>query len=221
MDILVIVKRIDMSDNSPTKKLMDIADKTALDLAIGLRDKHGHGNSTVSVLCIAPAVASDVIRECYSLGADTAYMLSDPAFESIDLNGLISLLSGGIGFIGKCDAIIMASTSDDTVLVDVGKKLAEMIKFSHYSGVDSFEGTSNKIILKGKKGEKEIVEAPVLINLACDEEQYIHNAMRIMKAFKKEIRMITAKDLELKNKAENNIESENFVLNTNSKKNKY
>lgn len=199
MDIVVIVKRIDSSAGSATGKMMDIGDKTALDMAVSLRDRYGHGNSTVSALCIAPVEASDIIRECYSLGADTGYLLSDPAFESIDLNGLIDLLYSAIKAIGKCDMVVMASPSDDTVLVEIGKKLAGMLGFKHFSGVDSYDGVSNtKVSLRGKGAQREVIEPPAVINLACDLEQKIYNAMRIMKAYKKEINVLTAKDIKLK-----------------------
>lgn len=196
MDIVVIVKRIDTSDSSPTGKVMDIGDKTALDMAIILREKHGFGNSKVSVLCIAPVDAAEIIRESYAIGADTGYLLSDPMFESIDVNGLVGLLHSAVNKLTKCELIIMASHTGDDLTIDVGNKLATSLGFKHVKNVEKFESAhGNRIAVTGKNQEREIVEIPVLINLVCDSEQKVHNAMRIMKAFKKDVKIWTAKDL--------------------------
>lgn len=197
MDILVIVKRIITSEDSPTNKMMDIADKTAVDMAINIRDRHGQGRGSVSVLCIAPIESSEIIRECYSLGVDTGYLLADPLFESLTLDQLIMLLYHGIKKVENYDVIIMPSTSNDTVIVDIASKLAEMLNIRHIANVDSFDGAgTSRLSLKGKKiNDKEIVEPPLMISMTVDAEQKIYNAMRIMKAFKKEVRVITSEDI--------------------------
>jgi electron transfer flavoprotein beta subunit len=196
VDIVVIVKRIDTSDSSPTGKAMDIGDKTALDLAITLREKHGFGNSRVSVLCIAPVDAAEVIRESYAVGADIGYLLSDPMFESIDVNGLVGLLQSAVNKLGKCDLVIMASHTGDDITIDVGNKLANSLGFKHVKNIEKFEAAhGNRITTISKNEERSIVEVPALINLVCDSEQKVHNAMRIMKAFKKDVKIWTSKDL--------------------------
>lgn len=199
MDILVIVKRILTSEDSPTHKLMDIADKTAVDMAINIRDRHGQGRGSVSVICIAPIESSEVIRECYSLGVDTGYLLADPLFESLTLDQLIMLLYHGIKKVDNYDVVVMPSTPNDTVLVDIAGKLADMLNLRHIKNVDSFDGAGpTKLSLKGKKiNDKEIVDPPLMISLLCDAEQKIHNAMRIMKAFKKEVRVITSSEIRI------------------------
>ncbi len=201
MNIVVIVKRINAPSNaSPSQKVLDVGDKIALDMAIGVREKCGVGNSHVSALCIAPVEDSDVIRECYSLGADVGYLLSDPLFEQLDLDGLIGVLSSSALKIDNCDVLVMVSASNDAVTIDVGRRLAEMLKFKHASNVDAFDCQGNsRIVVKRanpKNGpEREVIELPVLINLNCDSPLVVHNAMRIMKAFKKEVKIWTHKDL--------------------------
>ncbi|MFN8577251.1 MAG: hypothetical protein U0354_10375 [Candidatus Sericytochromatia bacterium] len=197
MDILVIVKRILTSEDSPTHKLMDIADKTAVDMAINIRDRHGQGKGSVSVICIAPIESSEIIRECYSLGVDTGYLLADPLFESLTLDQLIMLLYHGIKKVDSYDVVIMPSTSNDTVLVDIAGKLADMLNLKHIKNIDSFDGAGpTRLSLKGKKiNDREIVEPPLMISFSCDAEQKIHNAMRIMKAYKKEVRVITSSEI--------------------------
>lgn len=198
MDIVVIVKRIDSSDNSPTGKVMDIGDKTAIDFAISLREKYGLGNTRVSVICIAPYEASDVIRECYGLGVDAGYLLSDPMFEQIDVEGIVNILFSALTKLNGCDLVLMASPSNDTITVDLGNKLARLLGFKHLKQVEHLDGYGNRVVVRGKNiSDREIVELPALINLSCDSEQKVFNAMRIMKAFKKEVKVFTSRDLNM------------------------
>ena len=196
MHLAVIVKRIDISDNSPTNKLMDIGDKTAIEFAVNVRDKNEKANSKVSAICIAPSESSEVIRECFSSGADHGYLLDDKTFESVNLDGLITLLNKTVTHLENCDVVLMSSPSSDNVTVSLGKKLADALNFKHIPYVESIERLSHsKLLVRTKKGT-EVVEIPVLINLACDLEQHIPNASRIMKIYKKEVTILNAKDLD-------------------------
>lgn len=194
MDILVIVKRIDTSEDSPTNKLMDIADKTAVDMAINIRDRHGQGRGSVSVLCIAPVESPEIMRECFSLGVDQGYLLADPLFESLSLDQLTMLLFHGIKKVENYGVVVMPSTSNDTVITDIASKLANMLDIRHVKNIEGFDGAgATRLSLKTLgKDDKEIVEPPLMISLVCDAEQKIHNAMRIMKAYKKEIIVINS-----------------------------
>lgn len=210
MDILVIVKRIDTSEDSHTNKLMDIADKVAVDMAINIRDRHGQGKGSVSVLCIAPVDSSEIIRECFCLGVDSGYLLADPLFESLSLEQLIMLLYHGIKKVESYDVVVMPSSASDTIIPDIAGKLASMLDLRHVKEIDSFDGAGmTKLSLKGPRiSEKEIVDPPLMISLMCDAEQHIPNAMRIMKAYKKEVKVITSETI-----SENdlNTDSEKFV----------
>ena len=196
MHLAVIVKRIDTSDNSPTNKLMDIGDKTAIEFAVNVRDKNEKANSKVSAICIAPSDSSEVVRECFSFGADEGYLLDDKSFESVNLDGLINLLHKTIEHLQNFDVVLMSSPSTDNVTVSLGKKLADALNYKHISHVESVERLSHsKLLVRTKKGT-EVVEIPVLINIACDLEQVIPSASRIMKIYKKEVHILNAKDLD-------------------------
>ncbi len=197
MDILVIVKRIDTSEDSHTNKLMDIADKSAVDMAINIRDRHGQGKGSVSVLCIAPVDSTDVIRECFSLGVDQGYLLADHLFESITLDQLIMLLYHGIKKVETYDVVVMPSTASDNIIPDIASRLASMLDLKYVKQIDNYDGAGpTKITLKGPKiNDREIVDPPLMISMICDDEQKIHNAMRIMKAYKKEVKVITSEHI--------------------------
>lgn len=60
-------------------------DKNALEAALQLKDKYG---ANVTVISMGPPQAKTALKECLSMGADKAVLISDRAF-------------GGSGYIGN------------------------------------------------------------------------------------------------------------------------
>lgn len=56
-------------------------DKHAIEAAVELKDRFG---GKVSVLCMGPPMAEEALKEAMSMGADTAYLLSDRIFAGSD-----------------------------------------------------------------------------------------------------------------------------------------
>lgn len=55
-------------------------DANALEAALQLKDKDPEGTS-VAVLTMGPPQATYMLRECLAMGADEAYLLSDPCIR--------------------------------------------------------------------------------------------------------------------------------------------
>lgn len=194
MNILVIVKRNESTQNKNIS--IDFHDRMAVELAVAIKEKSFIYPVSVSVICVAPTDSANVIRDCFALGADNAYLLDDKSFETVDIDGLIRLLSKGIKKVNP-DIVVMASNSNDDVLISLGKKLAETINYKHLSGVDDFDGNDKRISAKLRNKQDKIpLEERVLLNLSLDIEKPFPNAKRIMKLFKKEVIVFNARDLD-------------------------
>lgn len=197
MNIVVIVKRTDPAQSQDRTNAIDFYDRVAVETAVEIKEKSFMVPTTVSAICIAPVESSQVIRECFALGADDAYLLDDPQFEKVDLDGLIKVLARGIKKAGNVDLIVMGGSSKDTVLINLGKKLAENLGFKHMPNIDDLDGYDGKIFAKVRNKDKAPINYPVLVNLSTDIEYNLSKAQKIMRLFKKEVKILNARDLEL------------------------
>lgn len=196
MNISVIVKRMGIHDGS-NKKMMDIADKIAIDQAVFIKERDEKTATKVSALCIAPPEDSEILRECFAFGADEGYLLNDPKFEKVGLEGLITVLYKAIKNIDSNGVVILTSSSNDPVTASLGKALADVLGYKHVYNVEKFEMHYRKLYVRRKgQSENEHIETPVVINFISDAEQKIDNAVRIMKVFKKEVKVLNARDLD-------------------------
>ena len=61
--------------------IMNPDDKAGLEAALRLKDELG---AHVTVISMGPRQADTVLREALAMGADAAYLLTDPAFSGAD-----------------------------------------------------------------------------------------------------------------------------------------
>lgn len=107
MKILVCIKPVpdpdkygDLRIDPETRRLVregiptviNPCDRNALEAALQLRDAHG---GTVTVLSMAPGFSRDKMLESLAMGADEAYLLSDPAFGGADTLATSYVLAEG------------------------------------------------------------------------------------------------------------------------------
>ncbi|MDR2132783.1 MAG: electron transfer flavoprotein subunit beta/FixA family protein [Clostridiales Family XIII bacterium] len=113
------------------------ADKNALETALGIKDGLG---ASVTVIGMAPDFTRERIRECLAMGADEAYLLSDPAFGGADTYATSYALAKGVEKLGFTpDLILAGSASADGATAHVPVQLAEWLKLPHVSNVSSVE----------------------------------------------------------------------------------
>lgn len=128
MNILVCVKQVPDTTEikiDPVKhtliregvpSIVNPFDACALELAVRLKEKEG-GN--VYVVSMGPAQAKNALKECLSVGADQAFLVTDRAFGGSDTLATSYILSRAIGAIekktgGKID-VIFAESRPSTV----------------------------------------------------------------------------------------------------------
>lgn len=100
-------------------------DLNALEQALRIKDKNP--GTTVSILTMGPARASEVIREGMYRGADNGYLLTDRAFAGADTLATSYALATAIKKIGGYDLIIGGRQAIDGDTAQVGPQVAEKL----------------------------------------------------------------------------------------------
>jgi len=168
------------------RKISDF-DKNALEEAVRLKEKLG---GEVTVVTVSPEDATMTLREALAMGADKAYMVSDPSFEKSDTLVTSHILS---------EAILCGEASVDSYSAQVGSRLAERLGIPQitYARKLSLEGN----IVTAERSLEDCYETvraktPALVTVTGEiNEPRIPSLMAIMKATKKEIVAWKAGDL--------------------------
>src|SRR5512136_282906 len=79
-------------------------DVYALEEGVRIKEKHG---GTVTVITMGPPQAADALREAISLGADSAYLVSDRAFAGADTLATAYAVACAVRHLGGADIILM------------------------------------------------------------------------------------------------------------------
>lgn len=134
MNILVCVKqvpdtteiKIDPVRNTLIRtgvpSIVNPFDSYALELAVRLKEKHG---GTVTVISMGPEQAKAALKECLSVGADKAILVSDRKFGGSDTLATSYILSSVIKDLGEFDIIFCGKQAIDGDTGQVGPEIAE------------------------------------------------------------------------------------------------
>ncbi|MCW3992944.1 MAG: electron transfer flavoprotein subunit beta/FixA family protein [Candidatus Bathyarchaeota archaeon] len=179
------------------KKISDF-DKNAVEEAVHIKEKLGGEVFTVTV---SPEDAKTTLREALAMGADKAYIISDPIFENSDTLATSYTLAEAVKKIGTFDIIFCGEASIDSFSAQIGPRLAERlgVPVITYARKVSLEGDA-VTVERGLEDCSETVKAkmPVLITVTKEiNEPRTPSYMAIMNAFKKEVVIWKAADLNI------------------------
>lgn len=201
MEILVCIKPVpdpdkygDLRIDPETKRLVregvpaviNPADKNALEEALRLREQFG---GSVTVLSMAPAFSRDRMVESLAMGADRAFLLSDPLFGGADTYVTSRVLAEAVRKIAASseaaeaagsteaagtagapgfDLILAGNESADGGTSHVPAQLAEWLELPHICGARSLEVTSTG---GEAAGDVSGAEADAVLRAACKSEE--------------------------------------------------
>ncbi|MEM4288533.1 MAG: electron transfer flavoprotein subunit beta/FixA family protein [Candidatus Caldarchaeum sp.] len=112
-------------------------DLNALEEAIRIKEKHG---GKVVLVTAGHDVKTLLVRECLAMGADEAYVFSDPAMRRADGHVTAAVLAKIIEKkMGKWDLILCGEASLDENAYQTGPRLAEIFNIPHVSYVNKLE----------------------------------------------------------------------------------
>ena len=157
-------------------------DKVALEFALQLKDKYG---GKVTAVTMGPPRASDILRECLFMGADSVYIVTDRKFAGADTLATSYVLSEAVKKIGNFDFVFAGRQAIDGDTAQVGPQTAEKLGIPQITyGEEILDIKNSKVTVKRKiDGGTEVVECklPVLITvLKGAAEPRPFSAKRIM-----------------------------------------
>ena len=180
LKILICVKqvpdtteiRIDPVTNSLIRagvpSILNPFDSYALEAAARIRDKHP--GTEIVVMSMGPEQASVALRECLSIAADRAYLISGRAFGGSDTLATSYILSQAIRAVerqeGRFDAIFCGKQAIDGDTAQVGPELAEHLGYPQVTyGLEAeMNGTTLKVRRETESGYQIVaVQMPCLI----------------------------------------------------------
>lgn len=124
-------------------------DGYALEAAARIKDQHP--DSTITVICMGPNQAKEVLKESLAIAADKAYLISDRKFGGSDTFCTSYILSEAIKEIekteGKFDIIFCGKQAIDGDTAQVGPEIAEHLGYPQVTyGLEAFvEGDMIKV----------------------------------------------------------------------------
>jgi len=177
------------------KKISDF-DKNALEEAIRLKEKLG---GEVITLTVGPEDAKTTIREALAIGADKAYIVTDPSFEGSDTLAISYILAEAVKKLGQFDLILCGEASIDSFSAQVGPRMAERLNIPLVSYVKRLSLEGDVVLVERTledSHETVKVKTPALLTVTKElNEPRIPSLMAIMKASKKEVVLWKAADL--------------------------
>jgi len=214
MEILVCIKqvpdtaeiKIDPVTNTLIRagvpSIVNPFDKNALEAAVQLKEAHG---GSVTVISMGPPQAKVALKECLSVGADRAVLISDRLFGGSDTFATSYILASAIKNLGNFDLILCGKQAIDGDTGQIGPEIAEHLGITQVTFAAKIEVKDDSIIVNREHDEGyEVIEAklPVVCTVvkSINEPRYATIKSK-MKSNKAVIEELTAADLPELNKS--------------------
>jgi len=208
MNIVVCIKqvpdttevRIDPVTNTLIRQgvpsIVNPFDKNALEAALQLKDQLG---AKVTVLTMGPPQAKEALKECLSMGADEAVLVTDRAFGGADTLATSYTLAAAIRKLGQVDLILCGKQAIDGDTAQVGPEMAEHLGLPQFTYVCKLEVNGTTLRAHREQDECiEVVEGPlpmvITVVKTINEPRYA-SCRGVLRSLKAEIRSISASDL--------------------------
>ena len=216
MEILVCVKQV--PDTAEVKidpekhtviragvpNIFNPFDQNALEAALQLKDSQG---ARVTLLCMGPPQAEDVLREGLAMGADDAYLLTDRKVGGSDTLATGYCLAQAVKKVAELqgieqfDVVLCGKQAIDGDTAQVGPQIATELGIPQitYAAEINVDGTTVRVKQQNEEGYI-VTEAqfPVLITAVKELNEPRFPTIRgTMKAKKREIPHLSADDIKV------------------------
>lgn len=208
MDILVCIKQVPEAGEAKLDPITNTMiregvpttisafDKNALEEAVQLKEAQG---GKVTVITMGPENAKNALKECISVGADRAVLVSDGAFAHSDTLATSNILAEAIKKLGDFDLILCGKQAIDSETGAIGPGLAERLGLPQVTFVSKIDVIEDKMIVRRETVEGyEVVETqiPVLFTVVKSiNEPRFPTIKSKLAANKAKIEMLTLADL--------------------------
>ncbi len=171
-------------------------DKTGIEAALQLREKHG---GSVSVFCMGPPQADIALREALAMGADEAFLVSAREFGGSDTYATALVIATALKKMGPFDLFITGRQAIDGDTAQVGPQISENLGVPQVSYAEGIEVNGDMVTVKRQYEDRYHiidVKMPCLLTAIQElaEPRYMHAGL-IIDAYNKEIPVIGFDDL--------------------------
>lgn len=201
MKIIVCVKQVPDTNEvriDPVKgtmiregvpSILNPDDANALEAALQIKDEHPE--TTITVLTMGPPQADIMLKECLSMGADEAILLSDRAFAGADTWATSNTLAAAIRKLGGADIVFAGRQAIDGDTAQVGPQTAMRLNLPQVTYVSDIkvDGDSLTVNRQLEDGHEVIgIKMPCLLTAVkeLNKPRYM-SIRRIVNAFKKDV----------------------------------
>jgi electron transfer flavoprotein beta subunit len=211
MKIIVCVKQVPDTNEvriDPVKgtlirdgvpSILNPDDANALEAALKIKDEYPE--TIVSVISMGPPQADIMLKECLSMGADEAYLLSDRAFGGADSCATSTTIAGGIRKIGDADIIFAGRQAIDGDTAQVGPQVAQRLGLPVVTYVKDIQLKDDKVVVQRQLEDGyEVIEVskPCVLTVVkeLNDPRYM-SVYGIVDAFKKKVTVWNHEDIDL------------------------
>ncbi len=157
-------------------------DRVALEMALRVRDQYG---GSITVVTMGPQRATDVLRECLFMGADSACLVTDRKFAGADTLATSYVLAQAVRRLGNFDLVFAGRQAIDGDTAQVGPQTAEKLGLPQITYAESILGISDGRVTVRRHidGGYEVLTSPLptlitVIKDACEPRPF--SAKRVM-----------------------------------------
>jgi electron transfer flavoprotein beta subunit len=197
-------KKLSAADNTVDRESVDGVinelDEYAIEEALQIKESVG-GDSTVTVLTMGPAKATESIRKALSMGADAAVHLLDDALHGSDALQTSYAMTQALGTL-QWDLVVLGSESTDARMSVLPAMLAELLgatqlTFARKVEISGSNGSTTVRIERLTEAGYDVVEGstPAIVSVVekINEPRY-PSFKGIMAAKKKPLTTLTVAD---------------------------
>lgn len=205
MNILVLLKQVPANlqvtldaqyniERDLTENMLNPADKSALHMALQLREHHG---GQVNCLTMGPVSAADCLREAAVQGADALYHICDKRLAGADSYITALVLQHCVEKIGGADLILCGQKTVDGETGQVGPELSRLLGYNCLTNVTALELRENGVLFCRRitETEEQLYQMPlptVLSVCSIPVPNRLPSLIQLRQAKKKEIQTMDA-----------------------------
>lgn len=184
-------------NRSKIENVLNPFDEYAIEEALRIKEKQG-GNTTVTILTMAPQSGVDIVRKALAMGADDAAMISDDGIGGSDTMATAHVLALALKHIGY-DLIMSGTQSTDAINCIVPAAIAEHLGIPSLTYAKKVTVTDGSVEIQ-RETESGYLTAqaplPAFVSVAKGINEPRYPSLKgIMGAKKKEVKALTLADI--------------------------
>jgi electron transfer flavoprotein beta subunit len=172
-------------------------DEYAVEEGLRIREKQG---GTCVVITVGTERAESALRDCLALGADDAFLCTDPTFAGSDQQAIARILAAGLKKLGKFDLVLAGKQAVDSDASQVPAAVAALLDLPQAMFVKKIESidAQKAVVYRTTEDGYDVVEMtlPAVVSVVKEiNEPRLPSLKGKMAAKKKEITKWSAADL--------------------------